>query len=308
MIPQTKELRFETTTHCNYNCIVCPREKLERKKETMSLEDFKFYLDKLLLEKQFEVITFSGYGEPLLDKTLKEKIAYSKSKNLKTCIILTNGYLLTPKKFEELKKVGLDNVRIGIYGANKHTYKKVHGVDGFDTLLNNLIYIHNNKEHIKIGLSYLVVKGINDLEVESWKFLFEPMADEIDVWLPHCWIDGRNYRKSVPKKASCGRPFSGPIQIQVNFDIIMCCFDFNSQIKLGNLKEQTLKDIFDSEPFQSLKKQHQSGIFTNDSLPCIRCDQRNETDLNILIYTNRTKKEDRIGKTSTSLEDLNEKN
>ena len=75
MIPKSNEIRFETTTKCNYNCIICPRDKLTRKRETMPLNRFKYLFDKVINEtSQYDTVTFSGFGEPLLDPTLDEKI------------------------------------------------------------------------------------------------------------------------------------------------------------------------------------------------------------------------------------------
>ena len=49
-IPLNDDIRFEITTKCNYNCLICPRDKLTRKIETMSFELFKELLDKILKE------------------------------------------------------------------------------------------------------------------------------------------------------------------------------------------------------------------------------------------------------------------
>ena len=81
MIPKNSDMRFEITTKCNYNCIICPRDKLTRKIETMSLGLFKELLDKIMSETdQYNTISFPGLGEPLLDKTFDKKIEYAKRK------------------------------------------------------------------------------------------------------------------------------------------------------------------------------------------------------------------------------------
>ncbi len=64
MIPENNELRLELTTKCNYDCIICPREKLTRKRETMSYELFKYIFDKINTEtSQYDTLTFPGLGE-----------------------------------------------------------------------------------------------------------------------------------------------------------------------------------------------------------------------------------------------------
>ena len=77
MIPTNNDMRFEVSTQCNYNCTICPQDKLIRSKEIMSFELFKQLFDKIVAETdQYTNITFPGMGEPTLDKTLYDKIAY----------------------------------------------------------------------------------------------------------------------------------------------------------------------------------------------------------------------------------------
>ena len=81
MIPESNELRLEVTTKCNYNCIICPRDKLTRNIETMGIDLFKDIFDKINSEtSQYNTLTFPGLGEPLLDETLDDKIIYAKKR------------------------------------------------------------------------------------------------------------------------------------------------------------------------------------------------------------------------------------
>ena len=115
VIPKSSELRFEITTKCNYNCIICPREKLTRKIETMSLDLFQYLFDKINSEvSQYSTLTFPGMGEPLLDDTLDEKIIYAKEKGF-TVLLLTNGSLLSVERFKRMEDISLDSIRGRVY-------------------------------------------------------------------------------------------------------------------------------------------------------------------------------------------------
>ncbi len=125
MIPENNELRLEVTTKCNYDCIICPREKLTRKKETMSFDLFKMLFDKIKSESsQYDTLTFPGLGEPLMDETLDDKIIYAK-KHGYTVLMLTNGSLLTVERFKRLEDIGLDSIRVSIYGDTPESYNTV---------------------------------------------------------------------------------------------------------------------------------------------------------------------------------------
>src|SRR5205814_3929156 len=105
---QHPEVRYETTDHCNATCIMCPRDlhKDGREHGVMDLELFKKSIDEVV-PLGAKRIVLTGFGEPLMDKTLVEKIAYAKSKGLNTYII-SNGSLLSRKYSERLIEAGLD--------------------------------------------------------------------------------------------------------------------------------------------------------------------------------------------------------
>lgn len=308
MIPESNELRFEVTTKCNYNCIICPREKLTRKKETMSLKTFKFLLDKITAEsRQFDTITFPGMGEPLLDKSIDEKIVYAKKRGF-TILILTNGSLLSVERFQELENIGVDSIRVSMYGDTPESYSSVHGVNNsnfFEKVKKNLTRIAELKKKTKLLLTYNIVNNVNDSALESWIEYWKDKVDLLEVWRPHNWINAKNYRKVQPEKMkTCGRPWKTPIQIQVDGTVNMCCFDFNGELLLGDLKLQSLKDIFESEMFKKILKHHTSGDFVSSGLICENCDQRNIDKSDVMAYNSKFDIKERINKVSTTYSDL----
>ena len=66
MIPRNNDIRFELTTLCNYDCIICPREQLKRPKTTMPTAMFQRLLTAVLAASdQYRLLTFAGLGEPI---------------------------------------------------------------------------------------------------------------------------------------------------------------------------------------------------------------------------------------------------
>ncbi|MDP3787242.1 MAG: radical SAM/SPASM domain-containing protein [Candidatus Omnitrophota bacterium] len=303
MIPKNNEIRLETTTKCNYSCIICPREKLTRKMETMSFELFKCIFDKITREtSQYDTITFPGMGEPLLDKTLDRKIIYAR-KNKFRVLILTNGYLLSLRRFKELEALGVDSIRVSLYADSNPTYNIIHGTRNpglFKKIKNQLYEIAANKKTTKLLLTYNVVDGINSNDLDSWIAYWKDKADLLEVWRPHNWVDGKNYRKVQKKKLkTCGRPWKTPLQIQVDGTVNMCCFDFDGKLTLGDLRKQSLKEIFSSSMFKKILKHHKSGNFKNSGLICEHCDQRNADKSDVMIYNSKFEINERVKMVST---------
>jgi wyosine [tRNA(Phe)-imidazoG37] synthetase (radical SAM superfamily) len=306
MIPKNNDMRFEITTKCNYNCIICPRDKLTRNRKTMSLGLFKKLFDKIISEtNQYDTLTFPGMGEPLLDKTLLDKITYAKQRisNL-SVLILTNGSFLTWEKFKQLENAGVNSVRVSLYGNDPESYAKIHGIKDlsvFNKIKDNLLKIARNKTNTKLLFTLNIVNGKNDGFVKDWIRFWEPKVDLIEVWYPHNWVYARNYRKIQKEKLkTCGRPFRGPLQVQVDGTVNMCCFDFNGKLTLGDLKTQSLKEIFSSSIYKKIADCHTTGNFKNSNLICEKCDQRNKDKSDVMIYNSKFDIKERIRQISTT--------
>lgn len=308
MIPVNSEIRFEPTTKCNYRCTICCHDKLSRKLETMSLDTFKLLLDKIIGQTaQYKFCTFSGFGEPLLDDALVGKIEYARKKSFEV-LMLTNASLLSPGKFKKLNELGVTSVRISFYGDSPEVYKKVHGIrrsDIFHGLKKMLTEICEMRRDTKIILTYNIEKGINEDDIKQWIEYWKDRADLVEVWRPHNWVDGKAYRKVQKVKLStCGRPFSGPLQVQVDGTVNMCCFDFDGKLTLGDLRTQDLQDIFRSPLFNKIIRCHETGDFENSNLICENCDQRNTDKTDVMIYNSKFDIEERVKKVSTTYQSI----
>ena len=310
MIPKSTEIRFEVTTHCQYNCKICNNDKLRRPREVMSTALFKELLDRILSETdQYKVVSFAGLGEPLIDPGFIKKIEYVKEKGLQS-LLVTNGDLLTIQKFLELQEAGLYSVRVSFHGATPHLYSIMHGViiKKYYTVKQQLHKILEWPDRkTKVLLTHVVINGINGHEIEEWKKLWSNKADLMEVWRVHNWADLFKHRDiQEQQNSTCGRLEHGPLQIQVDGGINACCFDYDGKLEFGNLKDQTLKEIFESKKFCDLMAHHTTGKFNGSGYICKRCEQRNVDKTEALIYSTG-KIENRVDKTSTAYDNFNPK-
>jgi hypothetical protein len=274
----------------------------------MSLDLFQYLVDKINLEvSQYRTLTFPGMGEPLLDDTLDGKIIYAKEKGF-TVLLLTNGSLLSVERFKRLEDIGLDSIRVSVYGDSPESYNLVHGlkdINVFQKLKNNLTKIAETKSRTKFLLTYNIVNNANDSMLESWIEYWRDKADLLEVWRPHNWVDGKEYRAVQKNKMkTCGRPFNTPLQVQVDGTINMCCFDFDGKLLLGDLKTQTLNEIFESQTFKKILYHHTTGEFKGSGLICENCDQRNLDKSDVMVYSSKFNINERVKKVSTTYSDL----
>ena len=277
------DFRIETTTLCNANCTICPREKLARPKVVMDNEHF-FDLVCQALELGATHISLFGYGEPLTDKGLAQKIEYCTKMGLKT-FITSNASLLDKRKRESLFNAGLSHIRFSMHGFFEN-YEAVHrGLKWGKTSNRVFDFVYDNiilDKPCKISMSVIPMHGEN---VEEIRKFWESMVDWLEIWYPHNWTDGKSYRRVAKKKKTCGRPFNGPVQIQADGKMVVCCFDYNGRLEVGDTRKQSVRSILIGDRFNAIREKHKKGDLTG--LVCDGCDQLNIEEKSPLMYSNR---------------------
>ena len=137
---------IEVTNRCNLLCKTCPRTYFDREPlHSLSLEEF------IAIAEQFprmERALLHGIGEPLLNRSLPQIIAYLKQRQVEV-IINSNGTLLTPAWQETLVQSGLDQYRCSIDGASNETYARIRGADLLPKLIRGLEGLVETKTRLK---------------------------------------------------------------------------------------------------------------------------------------------------------------
>lgn len=279
MVPLFIEVHIENTNACGYKCVMCPRDKQTRQMGYMPLEDLSLVLDRIgSFEGHFHL---HGFGEPLLDRKLPDKIHLIKNRAPKatTQIITTLGVSHSSDFFQKLVDAGLDIVIVSFYGFNRESYQQVHGVDQFEKAKKNLETLSKLK-----GKSLSLFVKIPEKRV----FSPLPMADErapflewlqtLDVKigempLIHNFGDGRAYNKPGEKMCPVVNGLrKSLLNITWDLNVIPCCFDYNATIPFGNLRTQTLEEIFNSPSYFQFVLSHQTNQLSQYSV-CQNCEK-----------------------------------
>jgi radical SAM protein with 4Fe4S-binding SPASM domain len=277
------EIRIETTNACQGRCIICPREQMTRPVTTMCWGHFVSIIDQAD-RIGAKAVSLFGFGEPLLDRGLVEKLQFVTKMGLESHIT-TNGMALTMNKSRKLLRAGLKNLRFSVHAISPYDYQKVHRrIDWLSVFRNlgNFLMLNEKEGHpCKVHLSVIPMNGES---VKVVRATWEQYVDYLEIWKPHNWGGKRDFRASIPKKATCGRPFRGPVQVQADGTVIPCCFLTNSEIVLGNTHDKTLKEILEDEPYERLREAHRTGNLKG--FPCETCDQLNDQE-DVLLYSSR---------------------
>lgn len=281
------EYVFELTNKCAYHCTICPRELMTRDQGVMTMDLFEKIINEGI-DHGLKHVSLIGFGEPMLDKFFVERVKLCKSKNL---IVSTDttGYLLKEDISKELIDLQIDDIRFSCFATTKEIYYKLHNLNTFDLAyarINKFLELKKKKgTKLPVTSIYFVEQELNKHQTQDFINYWEGRVDFVNVWAAHNWIDSYEFRnKNFKRKKTCGRPANGPLQIRWDGKVSACCFDFNTQLVVGDCTKNSLTEIENSKENLKLIEAHNNGDFSDYSI-CNNCDQMYETPTT-LIYTN----------------------
>jgi MoaA/NifB/PqqE/SkfB family radical SAM enzyme len=279
------EIRIESTNHCEYRCFICPREQMTRPQGFLALDDLAIVLDRV---GDFRGrVDLHGFGEPLLDDGLVEKIRLV-SKRWPAAVVRifsTLGVDRPPNLFEDLPAAGLDHIEVSLYGADPIGYRRIHGVDRFHLAVRNLenlcrakrdigadtvIVVREFPSHASIGLGKdeLIQRRALTDRFLSWGV---DMIRHRDL---HNYGNGRRF--VVPQQDRICSVVAGYrsriLKISWELDVISCPFDFDGSVVFGNLRDQELNEILGGDAYRQFIQDHING--TVDRYPACRSCER----------------------------------
>lgn len=282
---EKKPLRIaiETSSVCNAQCSFCAYKYSDRPRQIMNFETYKNILEQVKSfgceELKFTPIT----GDALVDPGLIEKIRYAKSLNcFKVIYTFTNLIGLNVEKVDDFVRSGLTKVMISTSLQSREDYKRIYGVDQFDRVLKNILaLLESNKRNgspLEIGILLRHDKGydLNDSpyfqEIAKFRFKVNVLNDDYDNWsglidlkdLPR----GQKFLKAQSKEFPCSQLYNGFI-ITPTGDVGVCwARDINLDLKVGNIRENNLQDIWYGKQLKNIKKDWLKGKLPN---PCHTC-------------------------------------
>ncbi len=276
-------LRFniEPTNYCNLSCSMCPRE-LNRPFGYMEFNLFKKIIDESILYGKRLIITINKDGEPLLHPGLSQMVKYAKDKKAAYKInFYTNGILLTEEKSSELIKSGLDTIHISIDAFTKETYRKIKNSQKLEVAEENVQRLVALKKKLQSKMPLVVVKIIQtpDTQNEIKPFIhkWKGIADFVEIGEYHNW-DGtvKSSNQSNPNELSdginrypCTFLWYNPV-ILWDGRITTCCVDYQGKGIIGDIKEESLANIWQGDELQRIRKAHLENKY--DSIPlCSNC-------------------------------------
>lgn len=288
-------LWIEPTNICNSHCPLCPTGtgETKREKRIMRIGEFKKIINQTA--PFVSSINLWNLGEPFLNNGIFEMIKYASGKFISTRVS-TNGYVFyDSKNIHQLISCGLDNLVVSIDGVTPDVFNKYRvGLD-LKKIMSGLVAIHKEKkerkiDHPNVVWQYIVMKH-NQHQIKKAEKIarnLEMIFDlksvnmqmtnkniDFDDYLPsrndlrRYKKDGKNkYTLKVKRKNECPEPWFS-MMINSNGDVAPCCYDYESELSLGNIKNQKIKSVWNGDKMRKLRKTILKN--KNSLAPCKKC-------------------------------------
>ena len=289
-----KRIYIEINNTCNFSCRFCPYPLLKNKKENLNLNTIKKLIKDINENIPYRIIYFHNLNEPFLYPKIDELIEFCDENNIKYGITTNGALLDKHIEVLKNSKMSELNISYQVINEMENNYRKnkMSVKEYREYLVNNIKKFKDYfKGEIKIKLLMTTkdsifngnkINGIETLqelidEIDRFNYLFLKKhltknqihkLSQLDI-TKFCKINifdnifielfpfltWGNYYDKVHKAffGNCDG-LTGQLQIKVNGDVLPCCYDFNSKLKIGNIKETKLSDLLSSENYMNVSK------------------------------------------------------
>lgn len=290
---------IETTNRCNMTCKMCPRTTMmTRSIEDLDMETFIKVADQLkphkkedwekwkrycenkygiydneMSENHFflyiipDVIQLHGYGDPLLDQNIDKYVKILKDRGLKS-YFSCNPRNINLEKTYKMMDNGLDYIKYSIESVDDSVSEEVRGNKAnfkqcFEDICKIIDYKNKNSLDTEIVITMI---NLNREDQEDDFMKLKKEFEERNVYIYLKSENGLWYRqeyhptKSIHWSGICKHPWM-TMTIKSNGEAAMCMEDFNNEIILGDVKKNSLSEIWDGELYKQFRKEHIHGDF-----------------------------------------------
>ncbi len=270
-------ISFEPTTSCNLRCPECPSGLRAFTRPTGMLQNnfFKQTIDELAPDLLYLIFYFQG--EPYLNPDFLEMVKYAASKKIYTATS-TNAHYLNDENAKRTIESGLDRLIISIDGTTQDVYEQYRIGGKLEKVLEGARNVVKWKKELKsqtpfIFFQFLVVKP-NEHQIEDVKRLAKEIGvDEVRFKTAQIYDyeNGNPLIPTIDKYSRYTPQADGTYTIKnklanhcwklwhacvITWDglVVPCCFDKDATHRLGDLKGQSFKTIWNSEAYVEFRK------------------------------------------------------
>lgn len=263
VMPHRCEIELSST--CNLKCSYCPRQFLNDISAFMDFDLFRKIIDELIPFHE-TILVLHRRGESLLHPRFPDCLNYIKQK-FKMIQLATNATLLD----DQISRLLIDTLSFISFSldvpAEFERTRSPARYRSVEAKVNRFLKLNAGRVETQVSMVRTSCTAEND--VEQFKSIWQEKVDRVRIYEEHS-SDGRfgSLKRSRKERVSCVMPFYEMV-IFSNGKVGRCNHDWNG-FPLGDLNVQTLRQVWNSSPYQVLRREHQSLELSD--LVCRNCD------------------------------------
>jgi len=269
-------LLIEPTSICNLRCQMCFQvdKSFSSNKSFMGRMDFNMFTRVVdeAAAKGTKAVTLASRGEPTLHPQFGEMLEYCAGKFYEIKIN-TNAILLNTKLSHQILRSNIGMVVFSVDAYDNEGYKRIRNSKKFSQVAENIINFHSIREkHYTESNVITRAHGVqveDDFDRKAFFSYWESITDEVTLSPSVMRWDTYNNSKNS-KSSPCSTALD---RMYIWYDGICnpCDADYKSYLKVGDVKANTIEDIWNGEVFEKFRNVHIDG--NRSSLnPCDRCE------------------------------------
>jgi radical SAM protein with 4Fe4S-binding SPASM domain len=252
-----KTVRIETTNHCQADCVFCPRSTIGRAKGIMKQDVFEAVVEQCV-RGGVRLVHLHGYGEPLIDKQLPERIRFCKEAGIPRVKIFTNGDLLRGDMAQRLLDCGLDEIKISIDGSDSAEFDRLRIGLSHEKVLENVRAFRRMRDAAGSTKPVIVAATCQTSNRAQTKVMLDGVVDHIDFTHIHNWGGALGDADPHRVRKPCDRLWR-TMTVLVNGDVALCCLDYSGKEVLGNVIQDRMMDIWNNARYNELRQLHRES-------------------------------------------------
>lgn len=275
-------INFEPTTACNLRCPECPSglRQFSRPTGNLRADFFRTTLDDLADHLLYLIFYFQG--EPYINPAFLEMVNHAHRRKVYT-ITSTNGHFLNDANAASTVRSGLDRLIVSVDGTTQEVYEQYRKAGNLEAVLQGIRNVVKWKRELKsstphLVLQFLVVKpnehqipaikemaaelGVDALSFKTaqvYDYEFgNPLLPEAEGLRRYRQLPDGRYVPKANLHNHCWKLWHGAV---ITWDglVVPCCFDKDAQHQLGNLKQNTFREVWQGAPYEAFRNQLFAG-------------------------------------------------
>ncbi len=317
--PRPFVFNVETTSHCNMHCVMCQRTTdFQRRPRHMDMEIFDAIIDQMQpqpaervgrwrafadrnlrrgtepSENNFyfdvvaKTVTLHGFGEPLLDPFLPDRIERMTRKGIPT-YFSCNPNNIRMDLMRDLFEAGTGYIKFAMDSLEDARAREIRGPRADFTRAHALVRETLDLKR-RMGASTVIVVtlldffGAFDEDSEAGRFLALWQGDDVYAYVKSVdnrWLQRRalaeeggglrGAARSHYSRQYCEYPWTS-MTVLADGSVVACTQDVNGRWTFGNVRESSLREIWTNDPFTEFRLRQITGDLPGDSMCRARCD------------------------------------